>query len=154
MCEASNLHTIKTIQDSHRTANIASDQKDHLKDDARAGSLLCRRINRAGGTGHSPNRRGRKRRNFLILRRIYAFPRKILLLLPRFQKFQIIFYRVKYYTVSSMLFNNVIKKMKMIVYVCILFQFLHLTYKKIHIFRAIEEFQYFLIKFLRLRFFY
>ena len=57
MCEASNLHTIKTIQDSHRTANIALDQKDP-KDDTRAGSLLCWRIKRAGGTGHSPNRRG------------------------------------------------------------------------------------------------
>ena len=66
MCGASNLHTVKTVQ-AYRTANIASDQKDHPKDDTRAGSLLCRRIKRAGETGHSPNRRGRKRRNFLMI---------------------------------------------------------------------------------------
>ena len=83
MCEASNLHIIKTIQNNHRTANIASDQKDHPKDDNRAHSLLCRRIRRAGGAGHSPNRRGRKRRNFLddILRRMCAFPRKNIIII-------------------------------------------------------------------------
>ena len=102
------------------TANIASDQNDHPEDDTRAGSLLVL----AGESREKEKqdtvlvKKEEKKKLSYDFGKCMHFRGNILLLLPRFYKFKISFYKVKYYTVSSMLYNNAIKKMS----VCLLFR--------------------------------